>query len=250
MCACKASILTGRARRGLFETSQNLVAEHLLSVSAPVATYLVVLGARSTACFCRVFSELRMPIFCHHTPPSCCHLHSERSTMHPPRTPAASDRYGARPLTQVPLRRARTRTTTTTTRYERRTSNVERRDARVTPNNARAHVAVRRHDRDRDNDSDHDRDRCGPPRRRASCTSCDAAPSLAMAVEVPAVTRRVKRAARHAHRASRARMRTSSPRIARIVTVSVPPRTTGTRALRRRSLARSIARAVWRWRWR
>ena len=85
MCACKASILTGRARRGLFETSQNLVAEHLLSVSAPVATYLVVLGARSTACFCRVFSELRMPIFCHHTPPSCCHLHSERSTMHPNR---------------------------------------------------------------------------------------------------------------------------------------------------------------------
>ena len=60
--------------------------------------------------------------------------------MHPPRTPAASDRYGARPLTQVPLRRARTRTTTTTTRYERRTSNVERRDARVMSNNARAHV--------------------------------------------------------------------------------------------------------------
>ena len=126
LCACKASILTGRARRGLFETSQNLVAEHLLSVSAPVATYLVVLGARSTACFCRVFSELRMPIFCHHTPPSCCHLHSERSTMHPPRTPAASDRYGARPLTQVPLRRSRTRTTTTTTRYHR-TPNAERR---------------------------------------------------------------------------------------------------------------------------
>jgi hypothetical protein len=49
------------------------------------------------------------------------------------------------------------------------------------------------------------------------------APSLAMAVEVTAVTRRVKRAARHAHRASRARMRTSSPRIARIVAVSVPP---------------------------
>jgi hypothetical protein len=120
----------------------------------------------------------------------------------------------------------------------------------VTPNNARAHDAARCHDRDRDHDSDHDRDRCGPPRRRASCKSCDAAPSLAMAVEVPAVTRRVKRAARHAHRASRARMRTSSPRIARIVTVSVPPRTTGTRALRRRSLARSIARAVWRWRWR
>ena len=169
--------------------------------------------------------------------------------MHPPRTPAASDRYGARPLTQVPLRRARTRTTTTT-RYERRTSNAERRDARVMSNNARAHVTDRRHDRDRDNDSDHDRDRCGPPRRRASCTSCDAAPSLAMAVEVPAVTRRVKRAACHAHRASRARMRTSSPRIARIVTVSVPPRTTGTRAQRRRSLAQSIARAVWRWRWR
>ena len=126
MCACKASILTGRARRGLFETSQNLVAEHLLSVSAPVATYLVVLGARSTACFCRVFLELRMPIFCHHTPPSCCHLHSERSTMHPPRTPAASDRYGARPLTQVPLRRARTRTTTTTTTRYRRTPNVAR----------------------------------------------------------------------------------------------------------------------------
>ena len=126
LCACKASILTGRARRGLFETSHNLVAEHLLSVSAPVATYLVVLGARSTACFCRVFSELRMPIFCHHTPPSCCHLHSERSTMHPPRTPAASDRYGARPLTQVPLRRARTRTTTTTTTRYRRTQNVAR----------------------------------------------------------------------------------------------------------------------------
>ena len=100
-----------------------------------------------------------------YTPPSCCHLHSERSTMHPPRTPAASDRYGARPLTQVPLRRARTRTTTTTTRYERRTSNVERRDARVTSNNARAHVAARRHDRHRDHDTDHDRDRCGPPRR-------------------------------------------------------------------------------------
>ena len=47
MCACKASILTDRERRGGFETSQNLVAEHLLSVSAPVATYLVVLGARS-----------------------------------------------------------------------------------------------------------------------------------------------------------------------------------------------------------
>ena len=31
MCACKASILTGRARRGLFETSQKLVAENLLS---------------------------------------------------------------------------------------------------------------------------------------------------------------------------------------------------------------------------
>ena len=51
------------------------------------------------------------------------------------------------------------------------------------------------------------------------------------------------------HRASRARMRTSSP-------ISVPPRTTGTRALWRRSLDRSIARsldrahAVWRWRWR
>ena len=29
-----------------------------------------------------------------------------------------------------------------------------------------------------------------------------------------------------------------------------PPRTTGTRAQRRRSLAQSIARAVWRWRWR
>ena len=162
--------------------------------------------------------------------------------MHPPRTPAASDRYGARPLTQVPLRRARTRTTTTTTRYERRTSNVERRDARVTPNNARAHVAVRRHDRDRDNDSDHDRDRCGPPRRRASCTSCDAAPSLAMAVEVPAVTRRVKRAACHAHCASRARMRTSSPRIARIVTVSVPP-AHDRHARATAALARSIDRA-------
>ena len=91
LCACKASILTGRARRGLFETSHNLVAEHLLSVSAPVATYLVVLGARSTACFCRVFSELRMPIFCHHTPPSCCHLHSERSSNYPLRPSAASE---------------------------------------------------------------------------------------------------------------------------------------------------------------
>ena len=163
--------------------------------------------------------------------------------MHLPRTPAASDRYGARPLTQVPLRRARTRTTTTTTRYERRTSNVERRDTRVTSNNARAHVAARRRDRDRDHDTDHDRDRCGPPRRRASCTSsCDAAPSLAMAVEVPAVTRRVKRAACHAHCASRARMRTSSPRIARTVTVSVPP--AHDRHVRATAaLARSIDRA-------
>ena len=84
LCACKASILTGRARRGLFETSQNLVAEHLLSVSAPVATYLVVLGARSTACFCRVFSELRMPIFCHHTPPS-----SYSRSPHPPLIPSS-----------------------------------------------------------------------------------------------------------------------------------------------------------------
>jgi hypothetical protein len=136
-------------------------------------------------------------------------------------------------------------------RRRRRGTNAEcrtprRRDARVTSNNARAHVAARRHDRDRDNDSDHDRDRCGPPRRRASCTSCDAAPSLAMAVEVPAVTRRVKRAACHAHRASRARMRTSSPRIARIVTVSVPPahdrHARATRNGGARSLNRSRAR--------
>ena len=126
-------------------------------------------------------------------------------------------------------------------------SNAERRascnrDTRVTSNNARAHVAARRHDRDRDHDTDHDRDRCGPPRRRASCTSCDAAPSLAMAVEVPAVTRRVKRAACHAHRASRARMRTSSPRIARIVTVSVPP-AHDRHARATAALARSIDRA-------
>ena len=126
-------------------------------------------------------------------------------------------------------------------------SNAERRawcnrDTRVTSNNARAHVASRRHDRDRDHDSDHDRDRCGPPRRRASCTSCDAAPSLAMAVEVPAVTRRVKRAARHAHCTSRAHMRTSSPRIARIVTVSVPP-AHDRHARATAALARSIDRA-------
>ena len=85
-------------------------------------------------------------------------------------------------------------------------------------------------------------DRCGPPRRRASCTSCHAAPSLAMAVEVPAVTRRVKRAACHAHRASRARMRASSPRIARIVTVSVPP-AHDRHARATAALARSIDRA-------
>ena len=126
-------------------------------------------------------------------------------------------------------------------------SNAERRakfnrDTRVTSNNARAHVAARSRDRDRDHDTDHDRDRCGPPRRRASCTSCDAAPSLAMAVEVPAVTRRVKRAACHAHCASRARMRTSSPRIARTVTVSVPP--AHDRHVRATAaLARSIDRA-------
>ena len=112
----------------------------------------------------------------------------------------------------------------------------------MTSNNARAHVAARSRDRDRDHDTDHDRDRCGPPRRRASCTSCDAAPSLAMAVEVPAVTRRVKRAACHAHCASRARMRTSSPRIARTVTVSAPP--AHDRHVRATAaLARSIDRA-------
>ena len=44
---------------------------------------------------------------------------------------------------------------------------AERRDVRVTSNNARAHDANRRHDRNRDHESDHDRDRCGPPRRRA-----------------------------------------------------------------------------------
>ena len=126
-------------------------------------------------------------------------------------------------------------------------SNAERRascnrDTRLTSKNARAHVASRRHDRDRDHDTDHDRDRCGPPRRRASCTSCDAAPSLAMAVEVPAVTRRVKRAARHAHRASRAHMCTSSQRIARIVTVSVPP-AHDRHARATAALARSIDRA-------
>ena len=63
-----------------------------------------------------------------------------------------------------------------------------------------------------------------------------------MAVEVPAVTRRVKRAACHAHRASRARMRTSSPRIARIVTVSVPP-AHDRHARATAALARSIDRA-------
>ena len=63
-----------------------------------------------------------------------------------------------------------------------------------------------------------------------------------MAVEVPAVTRRVKRAACHAHCASRARMRTSSPRIARTVTVSVPP--AHDRHVRATAaLARSIDRA-------
>ena len=131
-----------------------------------------------------------------------------------------------------------TRTTTTTTRY-RRTPNAERRDARVTSNNVRAHDAARRHDRDRDHDSDHDRDRCGPPRRSAPCASCDTAPSLAMAVEVPAVTRRVKRAARHARRASRARMCTSPPHIARIV--SPPPRAQPARA--RYSGTRSLDRS-------
>ena len=44
--------------------------------------------------------------------------------MHPPRTPAASDRYGARPLTQVPLRHFRTRTPTMPTRY-RQTPNAD-----------------------------------------------------------------------------------------------------------------------------
>ena len=68
------------------------------------------------------------------------------------------------------------------------------------------------------------------------------APSLAMAVEVTAVTRRVKRAARHAHRASRARMRTSSPRIARIVAVSVPP-AHDRHAHATAALARSLDRA-------
>ena len=59
--------------------------------------------------------------------------------------------------------------------------------------------------------------------------------------------------ARHARRASRACARTSSPRIARVITVfRPPPRTTGTpRALlrRRRSLARSRARRRRRWGW-
>ena len=63
-----------------------------------------------------------------------------------------------------------------------------------------------------------------------------------MAVEVPAVTRRVKRAAHHARRASRARMRASSPRIARIVTVSVPP-AHDRHARATAALARSIDRA-------
>ena len=49
--ACKVSVLTGRARRGLFETVPNLVVEHLLSVSAPAATYLVVhvFGSKAAA---------------------------------------------------------------------------------------------------------------------------------------------------------------------------------------------------------
>ena len=51
------------------------------------------------------------------------------------------------------------------------------------------------------------------------------------------------RHARYARRASRARTRTSSPRIARVITVSLPPPRTHARAARRRrSLARSIAR--------
>ena len=58
------------------------------------------------------------------------------------------------------------------------------------------------------------------------------------ALRVTHTSRHARTCARH-HRASRA----SSP-------FPFPPRTTGTRALRRRSLARSIARAVWRWRWR
>ena len=51
-----------------------------------------------------------------------------------------------------------------------------------------------------------------------------------------------KRASCHAHRASRARMRTSSPRIARIVTVSVPP-AHDRHARATTALARSIDRA-------
>ena len=56
---------------------------------------------------------------------------------------------------------------------------------------------------------------------------------------------RVTHTARHALACARHRRasRASSP-------FPSPPRTTGTRAQRRRSLAQSIARAVWRWRWR
>ena len=176
--------------------------------------------------------------------------------MHLPRTPAASDRYGARPLTQVPLRRARTRTTTTTTttttRY-RRTQNAARsltathewrqitraRTSRpvvatvtvtMTPTMTATvvvlRVVVRRA---------HRVTRRRRWRWRWRCRRLHGASS---ALRVTLTARHARACARH-HRASRA----SSP-------FPSPPHTTGTCAQRRRSLAQSIARAVWRWRWR
>ena len=85
------------------------------------------------------------------------------------------------------------------------------------------------------------------PLTRAHCggggaRSLDRARSLVVAVEVPFGYTACH--ARYARRASRARTRTSSPCIARVVTVFRPPSTHACArcALRRRSLARSLAR--------
>ena len=94
------------------------------------------------------------------------------------------------------------------------------------------------------------RARCGGGGARSLARSRARCVAVAMAFGYTA------RHARYARRASRALTRTSSPRIARVVTVFRSPSTHACArcALRRRSLlARSLlarARAVWRWRWR
>ena len=91
------------------------------------------------------------------------------------------------------------------------------------------------------------RARCGGGGARSLARSRARCVAVAMAFGYTA------RHARYARRASRALTRTSSPRIARVVTVFRSPSTHACArcALRRRSLARSLARVrVWRWRWR